>query len=190
MKDKAKLLFSKIIYKKMELDIIEQEIINSNIKCKDVVNNDNYDIVSKYFFLMNDVNLNKLTEYEKFKLEDYISNIDFQNIVISSDLLNFLEEIMYKVLLPDTTEKYLSYYGTGYEYMAPSDSIVLGFHYIKYMNNDDYNIKLQNKIICEKMNYIQGVMGPSKQMKVSVLVFDESNLENNFNFFDKDKYTK
>ncbi len=172
MEDKIKLILNKVVYDKLGLDIIEQEIVNANIRCKDIINDDNVELVSRYFFLLNDVYLDRLNSDEVYTLENYIENIDFHNIILTEELRNFIDERLFKLLIPDTDERYISYYGTGNNYIAPSDSIVLGFHYIKYLDNED-NVDNQEEFIYEKMNYIQSVLAPSKNIKVSVLVFDE-----------------
>lgn len=173
MKDKLKIILNKYIYEKLELGNVEQEIIGSGVTAKEVVNDENLDLASSYFFLMNDIYLERLDEVEMKSLESYINNIDFHNIILSNDLIKFIEENISKLLLPNTNESYISYCGAGLDYIAPSDSIVLAFHYIKNLNNSEENIDRQEELIYEKMNYIQSVLSPSKQMKVAVLIFDE-----------------
>lgn len=182
MKEKVKILLNKIIYERLELNAIEHCIIEAGVKPKEIVNNNNYDLTSKYFFLVNDVYLDRLNTDELQILENLIGNIDFQNINLTEELIDFMNANIYKLLLPNTDEKYLSYYGTGYDYMAPSDSIVLGFHYIKYLDNNENDINKKEEVIYEKMNYIQSVLGPAKKLKVSVLIFDELINEKNKTF--------
>ena len=166
-------LIDKISNIKLELANIEQEFIDNGIKNKEIINADNLDLPSKYFFLMNDVYLERLKDEEIKMLEEYIKCIDFTNIEIPEDLYNFLMSKLFVLLLPNTSEKYLSWYGSGDDFIAPSDSIVLGLHFIKYLDNSDEDIILQERLLYKNANYIQDELAPSKNLKVAVLLFDE-----------------
>ena len=182
MEDKIKLIYNKLIYELLDLKNIEEEISNSGIKSKEIVNNENYDLASKYFFLKNDIYLGHLDSNELNFLERTIYSINFSNILISEELSKFLLEKISKILLPNTNEKYLSYYGTGNSFLAPSDAIVFAFHYLKYLDSDEELMENQEDILCDKLNYIQNVIAPSKNMKVAILVFDELVNEKNKNY--------
>ena len=64
MKEKVKILLNKIIYERLELNAIEHCISEAGVKPKEIVNDNNYDLTSKYFFLVNDVYLDRLNTDE------------------------------------------------------------------------------------------------------------------------------
>lgn len=173
MEDKLKLVFNKLIYEYLNLGIIEKELCDLGIKSKEMVNNDNYDVVSKYFFLKNKIHLNRLNFDEINFLKFHLQNIDFSNIIISDELARFLLSRISKILLPETNQKYISYCGTGENFLAPSDAIVLGFQYLKYLNHDEKDNEKNEEILYDRLNYIQNELAASKNFKIAVLIFDE-----------------
>lgn len=182
MKEKIQLILNKLLYTILELSNIEEEIVNCGLKEKEIVNNENYDIISKYFFLKNDIYLERLSQKELLFLEEQLKTIDYSDIYITDELSKFLLDRIKTILLPNSNEKYLSYNGTGERFLAPSDAIVFAFHYLKYLDLDEELIEKQENVLYEKLNYIQNVIAPSKNMKVAILVFDELVNEKNKNY--------
>ncbi|MEE3344181.1 MAG: hypothetical protein VZS44_08845 [Bacilli bacterium] len=165
LEEKLKILLLKIIYNKLGLSEIENEFIKNNINSKDIENKDNIDLISKYFFLKNDIHLENLTKDEEELLKTYIDNNDIKNIN------TFLENNLKKILLPNEKVRMIHYNGNDYTKMAPSDAIVLQFHYREFDNYDKHDDN--ERLINSKLNYIQSTLGPNNGLKVAVLKYNE-----------------
>lgn len=178
MEDLVRQRLFEIIYNKLELKQIEEELIKNNIPKKNIYNPNNVKLVSNYFFLRNDVYLNRLTRDEIDYINKSINSSD-ENIV--RGLNNFLERNLQKLIMPETDEKYFIWEGNSMDYMAPSDAIVLAFHTLAYQdeNFDEDVLFEREKYIAEKLNYIQYTLAPSKNMKVAVFEYNELQMENN-----------
>jgi hypothetical protein len=170
MREKMKVILNKIICDKLNLRVIEEDLANNGIKSKIIQNKK---AGSHFFFLMNDIYLDRLSVQELNYLQNSISQLDFSKLEINKEFYTFLISIIDKLLLPETTQKYLYWGKMDYDHMAPSDSIVLAFHYEKYGDEDDEKTENQEKIINNNINYIQEKLGPLNNLKVSVIVFDE-----------------
>jgi len=167
------MLYNQLICNELQLNKIDEEIKQKGIKPKQIENPDNYFIASNYFFLINHIYLDRLNEEEKIKLETCISEYKKGNKQYNQELYSFLKQNMLKLLLPETNERYMYYGGTGFEYMAPSDSIVLGFHYIRFEEGFiEEQDEIKERFINDKLNYIQEQLGPNKNMKVAVIKYD------------------
>ena len=128
MEEKIKIILNKIIYDKLNLYEIEKKFDSNGIKRKITESENNNESMSNFFFIMNDVYLNRLTVQELEYITNSIKQLDFSKLQISKELCDFLLSIINKLLLPETSEKYLYWGNRNYEYMAPSVSIVLSFH--------------------------------------------------------------
>ena len=171
--DSIKLLYTQLIYNDLGLKKIEEEIKIRGIKSKKIENNEKYFIPSQYFFLLNDVCFDRITDDEKLQLENYIIEVNKGNSSVHKGLYEFLKSNMLKLLLPETNERYLYYGEHDFQHMAPSDSVVLGFHYMRF--DEDYteeNDLKNERLINEKLNYIQNKLGPKQHIKVAVMKYD------------------
>lgn len=173
MENRLKLILFEIIYNKLGLKEIEDCFVYNNIKGKKINNYDKYPILSKYFFLMNDVNLDCLFDIEKEELSKYYNLYCQGDETGKKRLYEFLESNALKLLLPKTDEKYLYWGYTSFEYMAPSDAIVLGFHYIAFDNSTMEEYDMSEKFINNKLNYIQKELAENFGHKVAVIKYDD-----------------
>lgn len=57
--DNYKYIFFKSLYTILGLSDIEKEISNQKIFPLEIVENDEYDVISNYFFLLNEININE-----------------------------------------------------------------------------------------------------------------------------------
>ena len=71
--DNYKYIFFKSLYTILGLSDIEKEISNQKIFPLEIVENDEYDVISNYFFLLNEININKLNEQELQQFYDIFS---------------------------------------------------------------------------------------------------------------------
>ena len=129
MEEKLKIILFKIIYNKLNLDKIEKTFLSNGVKYKNISNPNNYEIVSKYFFLANELHLENLNSIQIDKLKYYVENSDLKNI--SMDFHLFLNEILLDLLLPKTNKKYINFDKEDFSKEAPADAIILKFHYMK-----------------------------------------------------------
>ncbi|MDD4113748.1 MAG: hypothetical protein PHC56_12080, partial [Herbinix sp.] len=100
--EKVKLILNEIIYVELGLQKIEEIFVNAEINNKTIINTENYKLCSKYFFLLNDVYLERLNESEQSLLKYYLDNLNSDNLNVKQELYNFLSERKIKLLLPET----------------------------------------------------------------------------------------
>lgn len=170
MEEKLKIILFKIIYNKLNLDKIEKTFLSNGVKYKNISNPNNYEIVSKYFFLANELHLENLNSIQIDKLKYYVENSDLKNI--SMDFHSFLNEILLDLLLPKTNKKYINFDKEDFSKEAPADAIILKFHYIEFDYNDEDYEKIQD-IVVDNLNYIQDY-GEKIGLKVAVIRYNES----------------
>lgn len=178
METKLKLLLTKILYEKLELKKYEEKLVFSNIEPKTIVNEDNLPVVSKYFFLLNEINFKKLSQEDYTYLNNVILRLENLQKDELDVLYKFLNSKLYDLLLLETDLKYLYWGGTSFEYMAPADAIVFGLHYKVDIQEDEKNISLKQSIVTDIANNIQEEAIENKKIKVSVILYDNLKLTN------------
>lgn len=169
MENILKMMLFEIIYNELNLNEIDKTLLAQHVPCKKMNNHGKYPILSRYFVLVNDVTLNRLTEEEKSTLINYMENIN--NPSVKKQTYDFLRKNKLKLLLPETTEPYLYWGPTSFEYMAPSDAIVLGFHYIEF-DSETHSLE-KEEMIQKCLNNIQEERSESVGYKVSVIKYNE-----------------
>ncbi len=177
MLDDIKLILNKIIYDELELNTVEEQLVKKGIRNKNIYNPDGKELASKYFFLLNDIHYDNLLDSEKRTLEDLYNKSLKDDKQAKEDLYNFLNQVKLKLLIPNSEVKY-EYFGIrDFEHTAPTDAIVLGFHYIRYNreNFDDESDRNNEYYITDMVNNIQFNLAKNKSLKVAVLTFDEVN---------------
>ena len=167
MENQIKQLLFKIIYNKLNLQEIEEDFIKSNIPQKKINNPNNEEIISQYFFLRNDLYLDRLSLEEKTFIVSKMNSINEND---KKELNEFLENNLLKLLLPETDKTYIYWDGSDDEHLAPSDAIVIAFHTIEFLNGIDES---RNMYINKKLNYIQDVLGPQNNLKVAIIKYNE-----------------
>ena len=127
MKEKYKYMFMKYLYNKLDLKQIENNLIVGGIKDQDLESKE----VSRYFKVINEIDEGNVTGtlLEKY---NYYFSVDLDILCspkMEQEIFNFINET-YKLLMFRKKDINYLYYGPiNYKYMAPSDSIVLGFYY-------------------------------------------------------------
>lgn len=171
MKDKIKIMLTKIIYDRLGLYEYELMLEQDNVMPKKINNPNNYMIASKYFFLLNDINFNHLTEEEKRSLENLI------NLNNDKELKKYLEQIMGKLLISDSSDEYINYSNiigpSNYQYLAPRDAITFALHYINNGISEE-EMTRKESLIVNIANILQDKVGPSHNVKLAILLFDET----------------
>lgn len=162
MNENLKFIIFNNIYNILGLKDIENQIIKIGIKPKNIENPAGVSLISKYFFLLNDVKLENLTENELEYLNHCYTN--YQN-GDSSELYTFLNKNIQKLLFTQNQNKYINY-GNSFMQTAPSDSIAIAFHYNNFECNDE-----QENFICDMLNYIQYNLAKKINVKVAVLKY-------------------
>ncbi len=178
MENEIKLLLSKLLYVKLGLEKYEKELISFNIEEKNIVNENKITLSSKYFFLLNEINLDKLSADEYAYLNSTIPELDNLNLDKLNELNRFLDNKMYDLLLPETQLKYLYWGESDYNHMAPSDSIVLGLHYKLNIDEDEASIYTKQEIVTNIANKIQEESMKKHNIKVAVILYDNMKLTN------------
>lgn len=129
-------LLTKFIIKKFNLKFFESRIEKSNLKFLTVDENkmDVYQYFScnelKYFYLRNNVNINRLNSEEKAFLNEIISS---NNDELDEKAIQFIENTYKKVIYEgksDDDRGHIIMYGPDSKhFMAPNDALVLGMRY-------------------------------------------------------------
>lgn len=181
MKDKCKYMFLRYIYNKLGLKEVENNLSEGGIIDLNLESSD----ISKYFRIVNEIDEDALTVELRKKYNYYFSHSieKLCGSAMEKELFAFFEENYSQLFFPKVDDKYI-YYGTiNSNYMAPRDSIVLGFYYNEFdIQDENFDEKhFQNDVlICDNLNFIQYVLGPKFNMKISVIKYNEFSLKKNF----------
>lgn len=159
--------------KKINLKEYDEKIKNSDLHFVMVKDLDYYQKMSKpylnYFYIRNDINIDKLSDEEKEFMEKNKEND------INLNIEKFINDTLDKVIKieNDNDENFIVDYGApSNNYMAFNDSLVIGFRFDEYNNdnnlNDDdwmnnYNAKMQylNELVKEMMDIGKVVLNKS-----------------------------
>lgn len=180
MENNYKYFVFKYIYEQLGLNQIEQELLNKGILPLDYQNEDDdqYKELSKFFILKNNVDIKTLTPEEQELFKQYfslsISNIN-NNPTLLNEINSYIQKTFQKVLFPKIEENHLYYGPINMNYVAPRDSIVLGFEYYEFKieeNFDEVHEK-QQRIICEALNDIQFNLAQKLGICVAVIKYNE-----------------
>lgn len=184
MEYKYEYMFFKYLYKILDLKNLDDKLSKEKIKMIDE-NNSNKRI-SKYFALINKGNSSEFSEIEKKEYEKLFSN-DLEELCkeINEEVINnFIKKTYEKYFHLNIDFKYIYYGPTSFEYMAPSDSIVIGLNYEKYNIEDDDNfeeeLSRQEEIVVKVLNYIQNDLAKENKIKLSAIAYNEIALSQPF----------
>lgn len=169
------------LYNKIGLKQIEEKLSASGI----VGNNIDDNSFSKYFSILNEVDEDSLPILLKEKYNRYFSLTieELCNPQMMDELAKFFEESYKLLFFPKNNVDYIYYGPINYKYMAPRDSIVLGFYFQEFnLGNDNFEEKhFENDcLICDCLNYIQQELATSVNVKIAVIKYNE--------FFNKNHY--
>lgn len=156
MSESYRVLFFRYLYDKLKLKVIEDYLEKNNIE---YINNEKLmseeeklcHPYSKYFYLLNEIDLSPLNNEEK----DYFNNIKVDN-VMDNQLTIFLETTAKRVFFSHLSELNRYYGPISDSYYVNGDYIVLGLKYnelgfatgkIKTRGEIEYNMKIINDII-------------------------------------------
>ena len=174
MKEKYQKLFFKYLFDLLKLNEYEAILINKKIDyieneiimCQEEINCKN---ISKYFYLLNNVNLDALSEEEK----NYL-NIIHEDL-IDDNVISFLNKTYEKVLLIDSNNLMISYGPTmDNNYTAPGDAIVLGIKYDQYgfakakVKNAE-QVRMEEKVVSDIIKQIE----TKSPIKIKIIVYSE-----------------
>lgn len=177
--DKYKYLFMLYVYEKGMLKKIDDTMITNQVGSLELKNG-----ISNYFELLNDVYEDRLSGQLKEEY-DYYMSMDLQELIsnnLKDRVQDFLERTYKLLLFPDLSNKFYYYGPININYVAPSDSIVLGFYYNEFETEETFSVEKHNRneeIICDSLNYIQEKIGPSIGKKIAVIKFNEISKKKN-----------
>ncbi len=182
--DNYKYLFLKKIYDELNLKEIEKNLPNKKIMPLTIEKNENYEIISHYFFLINNVNLKALNSEQLQKFHTLFSK---RNEELSEAELKEVNEFMEKtyslLLFPDVDSNYVYYGAINDKYVAPRDAIVIGLYYDAFIESEDFEIENN---LADIVNYIQFELAKKINKKVAVLTYNQLTLESRFNNVETD----
>ena len=134
MEERYKYEFLKFLYEKLKLNAIEKKLESAKISCINDGVSGLYSEISKYFSLVNKVDTSRLTSemQDKYKYYFSLSHQEIINNGLQEEMNKFLEDSYKLILFPNIKEKFVFYGPINYNYVAPRDSIVLGFNYCEF----------------------------------------------------------
>lgn len=178
-----KYMFFKKLYDSLNLKEMEQRLENENIRSLNVISSDKYEPISNYFFLLNEVNIERLSQEQLQDFHLYFSkDINMLTKEEEKKINGFIDETYSIVLFPDVDSKYVYYGPINDNYISPKDAITIGLYYNVFGDYDDFEV--ENKL-ADIINYIQFDLAKKINKKVSVIPFNQITLEYRSNSFSK-----
>ena len=178
-----KYLFFKKLYNSLGLKEIEQTFIKEKINSLEVVLNEKCDIISNYFFLLNDVDIDNLSKEQLDKFHLYfskeINDLEENDL---KEIYKFIDDTYKLLLFPNIDSKYVYYGPINDNYSCPRDAIAIGLYYDAFGDYDDFEV--ENKL-ADIINYIQFDLAKKENIKVAVIPYNQITLQNNYNGFYK-----
>lgn len=171
MEENLKLRLFKIIFDELNLQEIENEFIEAGVPQKEIISIDGKDPISRYFFLRNDIYLGRLDAGE-FKRIEQLANSGARRDLRELD--EFLSDNRFRLLMPETSARYLYWDRSDLSHMAPADAVVIAFHTLRYDYDSSRAWERNWPLVNYRLNYIQEVSSKKVGYKVAVLEFDET----------------
>lgn len=178
MKERYKYEFMKYIYNKLGLNLLEEQIIDYGVSAVDDNIEGLYKDISKYFSLVNNVDESGLPHDMREKYDYYFSmtSDDISANNLQEEVYDFLESSYKHLLYPNISQNFCFYGSLNYKYIAPRDSIVLGFHYREFdlddKNFDELYLK-QDGFVSDMLNNIQDDLSEKTGLNIAVLKYNE-----------------
>ena len=174
MKEKYQLLLFKYLYQELNLQIVESLLIKNKF---DFITSKNQMCdeeklcykYSKYFYLLNKINIDELNQEEK----NYLEKISIDD-KINNETITFLNNTINKVLFKDA-KGYNLYYGPhSKQYLSKDNVIVLGlkydqFGFAKGKLKKRQEIENNDKIITNILSFIQN----HTKYPIQVILYNE-----------------
>lgn len=178
-----KYLFFKRIYNELNLKSIEDKMLEEKIKPLSVIEESDYEIISNYFFLLNEPNLQSLNpiQLEKFHnlFSKKISDLSQAELKSALDFINNTYDLM---LFPNSDTNYVYYGPISNNYICPRDAIAIGLYYDAFAECNDFEVR--NKL-ARVVNYIQFDLAKKINKKIAIILFNQITLENRYDNFVK-----
>lgn len=176
MNFKYEYVFFKYLYEKLNLKELEEQLTNNGIKAYDEDNISKR--IAKYFSLVSTgTNVNFSNEdLDRFNTYFSKSINELTKEPLYSEVVSFILKTYQNYFYSNAKERYKYYGPSSFEYMAPTDSIVLGINYIKFdLPEEQYDQELlrQEKVIVDILNYIQTNLSKKSGIKLSAISYNE-----------------
>lgn len=183
-------LFTEYIISKLNLKEYDNIIKDSefNLKANEIKDMDFYQYFSseelKYFFVRNNVYINRLDENEKLFLAQKIKD---ENYNLDDSAIEFIEKTYLKVCTEtEASEKsffeedtYIFYGPQTRRFQAPSDALVIGFNYNQFahhsLSDDEWRVQNQNQqlLIWSTRDRMEVLLAQKIDMPVSIILYNE-----------------
>lgn len=175
MEEKYKLLLFKYLYQILNLSLYERLLQENNIDYidkEDIMGETQklYSCYSKYFYLLNEIELYKLSQDEKI----YLMNLDL-NDKVDNKVEFFIKNTLSRVLMLNSSNN-VTYYGPhSYRFKARNNQIVLGlkideFGFAHEIIKSDDKMLEEQKIIDEIISKIEEA---GKHLNIKIIKYNE-----------------
>ena len=157
-------LFTEYLIKKLELKKYDGEIINSDLNFK-TVDEEKKDVYQyflgdelKYFYIRNNIYIERLTEEEKRFLDNKLKE---GNETLDDETQKFIEKTYAKMIFEDVGQdgkKYITFYGpNSSSFTAENDSVVIGIRYDEFYS-DGLDDETWDDLHMKQMMYLEDVI--------------------------------
>ncbi len=135
----------------------------------------------EYFYIRNDVEIDKLSDNEKKFIDDN------KNIEYNEEIEKFIVDTMNKVLFKEFKEgRVLTTYGSpAKKYLAYNDSIVIGFRFDEYNNDKKLERLVWSQNYFDKLKYLKEIGEEIKRIgkerlnrDITVIIYNEYTVTN------------
>lgn len=182
MNENYEYVFFKYLYKKLELNKLDEYLVSEKIKMIDYDNSNNR--ISKYFALENQGNTDLFSDIDK-KEFNQIFNDELNNIIENKydEAVSFIERTYQDYFHLNDNLEYKYFGPINDSFLVPSNCIVIGLNYKKFdidENNYDKEFERQQKVIVRILNYIQNELSKEKNIRLASLEYNEVTLSQPF----------
>ena len=176
LEEKMKYQYMKILYQWLELDKVEKYLKEHGVLSIQMDDPDNLKI-GDYFFLQNDINLNKLSKEELQELKNYftmnIKDINSNKNLLYNQMNNFLIKNIYKILLPEEKKESHKIAHFDFYNYVPDNSICFYCNFIRFDKSYKDNLIIFNTVI-DVINYMKNDLSKKKNIKLAAIPVDET----------------
>ena len=173
MENEIKKIILKIVYDELGLEAMEKEFEDNGVPKMNIVNPNNEEIISNYFFLKNDINFNYVGSDELEKLNKYLElgMVNEATEIVRSNMMNFIKR--------DENDPMIVRDMFG-EMKLDDDVVVLNF-YTKLYDLEENDARYEKEdFVNDRLNRLQLHTAPAHNLRVAVESHNELDYFNKY----------
>lgn len=192
-----KVLFEKYLLSKTSLKTFDDNLANSKLKFEPL-NKENMDYYQrtstmnlKYFYLRNNLNVEKLTNEEL----EYLESLDYNNLILNEKAIGVIENTFKRVINPtnieDVDSKTILCYGPDIErFSANICDLVFGVRFDEFnpvgLDGDAWldNSFFQMQFLLKTMKELEETLSNELGLTVKTIQYNEFNIHDNYSYYE------